>query len=175
MTYGLGTCDLELRLNCNLNPCSANYWICCCRRCLVTQLCPTLCNPMDWARQAPLSMEFSKQEYWSGLPCWIFPAQELNPGLLHWASLVAQSVKNLPAVQETQVWSLGWEDPLEKEMATHSSIPAWEFHGRRRLVGYSPWGCNSWTRLGDSTQLNSLPYCRQILYHWASREAHLAR
>ena len=34
-------------------------------------------------------------------------------------------LKNLPAVQETQVRSLGWEDPLEKEMATHSSIPAW--------------------------------------------------
>ena len=41
------------------------------------------------------------------------------------ASLVAQSVKNLPAMQETQVRFLGWEDPLEKEMATHSSIPAW--------------------------------------------------
>ena len=38
------------------------------------------------------------------------------------ASLVAQMVKNLPAVQETQLQSLGWEDPLEKEMATHSSI-----------------------------------------------------
>ena len=37
-----------------------------------------------------------------------------------WASLVAQMVKNLPAVQETWVQSLGWEDPLEKEMATHS-------------------------------------------------------
>ena len=34
-------------------------------------------------------------------------------------------VKTLPAMQETQVGSLGWEDPLEKEMATHSSIPAW--------------------------------------------------
>ena len=43
-----------------------------------------------------------------------------------WASLVAQSVKNLPAVQETQVGSLGWEDPLEKEMATHSNILAWK-------------------------------------------------
>ena len=42
------------------------------------------------------------------------------------ASLVAQSVKNLPAVQETWVLSLGWEDPLEKEMATHSSILAWK-------------------------------------------------
>ena len=41
------------------------------------------------------------------------------------ASLVAQSIKKLPAVQETQVQSLGQEDPLEKEMATHSSILAW--------------------------------------------------
>ena len=43
-----------------------------------------------------------------------------------WASLVAQLVKNLPAVQETWVRSLGWKDPLEKEMATHSSILAWK-------------------------------------------------
>ena len=42
------------------------------------------------------------------------------------ASPVAQSVKNLPAVQKTRVRSLGWEDPLEKEMATHSSILAWK-------------------------------------------------
>ena len=42
------------------------------------------------------------------------------------ASLVSQLVKNLPAVQETWVQSLGWEDPLEKEMATHSSILAWK-------------------------------------------------
>ena len=41
------------------------------------------------------------------------------------ASLVAQMVKNLPAMQETQVQSLGWEDPLEKGMAIHSSILAW--------------------------------------------------
>ena len=41
------------------------------------------------------------------------------------ASLVAQRVKRLPAMQETYVQSLGWEDPLEKEMATHSSILAW--------------------------------------------------
>ena len=41
------------------------------------------------------------------------------------ASLIAQSVKNLPAMQETRVRFLGWEDLLEKEMATHSSILAW--------------------------------------------------
>ena len=45
---------------------------------------------------------------------------------VHGASLVAQSIKNLPAVQETWVRSLGLEDPLEKEMATHSSILAWK-------------------------------------------------
>jgi len=40
---------------------------------------------------------------------------------------------------ETQVWSLGQEDPLEKEMATHSSTRAWETHRKRSLEGYSPW------------------------------------
>ena len=45
--------------------------------------------------------------------------------LQHWASLVVQFAKNLPAMQETWVPSLGWEDPLEKGMATHSSILAW--------------------------------------------------
>ena len=56
------------------------------------------------------------------------------------ASPVAQSVKCLPAVQETWVRSLGREDPLEKEMATHSStlLPG-QSHGWRSLVGYSPW------------------------------------
>ena len=44
-----------------------------------------------------------------------------------WASLVAQRVKNLPAMWETWVWSLGWEDPLEEGIATHSSILAWRF------------------------------------------------
>ena len=42
------------------------------------------------------------------------------------ASLVAETVKNPPAVEETQVLSVGWEDPLEKEMAIHSSILAWK-------------------------------------------------
>ena len=58
--------------------------------------------------------------------------------LLEEASLVAQMVKNLPAMQETQVRSLGPEDPLEKKMATYSSILApvflpGEFHGQRIL------------------------------------------
>ena len=116
-------------------------------------------TPWTVTCQAPLSMEFSRQEYWSELP---FPTpgffwiQESNLHLLcllHWqvnslplasweaqyngmyiikisfktrrASLVAHTVKNLSAMQETLVWSLGREDPLEKGMTTHSSIPAW--------------------------------------------------
>ena len=53
---------------------------------------------------------------------------------------MAQTVKRLPTMRETWVRS-GWEDLLEKEMATHSSTLAGKFHGHRRLVGYSPWGC----------------------------------
>ena len=49
-------------------------------------------------------------------------------------------VKNLPAVQEMQLHSLGWEDPIEKEMTTHTSVPAGESHGQRRLAGHSPRG-----------------------------------
>ena len=49
-------------------------------------------------------------------------------------------VKTLPAIQETQVQSLGWKDPLEKGMATSSSILAWESYGQRSLMGCSPWG-----------------------------------
>ena len=49
-------------------------------------------------------------------------------------------VKHLPAVRETQVRSLGWEDPLEKEMATHTSTLTWKIPWTEELVGYSPWG-----------------------------------
>ena len=81
--------------------------------------------------------------------------------ILQWASLVAQSVKNLLAVQEIQVWSLGWEELLEKEMATHSSILAWkiplmEEPGRLQSMGLQ--------RVGyDWATLLSLP-----LYQWES-------
>ena len=54
--------------------------------------------------------------------------------------MVAQMVKNLPAVQETWIQSLGWEDPLEKGMATHSIILAWRIPWTGSLMGYIPWG-----------------------------------
>ena len=98
-------------------------------------------------------MGFSRQEYWSGVP---LPSPEgcvnrCNKRVsfviaidedLHTpvGFLVAQTVKNLPAVQETWVQSPGWEDPLEKGMAIHSSILAWripwtEEPGRLQFMG----------------------------------------
>ena len=56
--------------------------------------------------------------------CFFFFLQ--GNSMFKWASLVAQTVKSLPTVWETRVQSLGWEDPLEKEMATHSNILAWK-------------------------------------------------
>ena len=61
--------------------------------------------------------------------------------------LMAQQVKNLPAMQatqETRVLSLGWEDPLEEELATHSSILPEKSHGQTILVGYGPKVAKSW-------------------------------
>ena len=80
----------------------------------------------------------------SGLGCMHF----LKSYVL-WASLVAQTGKNLPAMQETHVQSLGQEDALEKGMATHSSILAWEIpwtvEGWATVHGVA----KSWTRLSD--------------------------
>ena len=55
------------------------------------------------------------------------------------ASLVAQTVKRLPAMQETRVRSLGWEDPLEKGMAPTPVFLPGKAHEQRSLVVYSPW------------------------------------
>ena len=74
-----------------------------------------LAIPWTAAHRAAPSMGFSRQVYWSGVPL---------PSPM--ASLVTQKIKNLPAVQETHIQSLGQEDPLEKGMANHSSMLAWK-------------------------------------------------
>ena len=82
-------------------------------------------------------------------------------GNVNWCSPpnLAQTVKNLPAIQEIYVQSLGWEDPLEKGMATlqYSSVflPG-EFHGQRSLAGYTPWGHKE---LDVTKQLTLLLFC----------------
>ena len=72
-----------------------------------------------------------------------FPSTRFNniKNLLYLlTSLVAQMVKRLPTMWETGVRSLGLEDPLEKEMATTPVLLPRKSHGRRSVVGYSPWG-----------------------------------
>ena len=79
-----------------------------------------------------------------------------------WTSLVAQLVKNPSAMQETWVWSLGWEDPQEKGKATHSTLLAWRIPGSQR-VGHD-WGTFT---IYQSYQAHILPPPRAGLT-WAS-------
>ena len=74
-----------------------------------------------------------------------------------WTFLVPQHVKNPPAMWETRVWSLGWEDPLEKGMATHSSILAW------RITMDSPWGCKE----TDTTEQFTSLHFTSCIYIWS--------
>ena len=66
---------------------------------------------------------------------------------------MAQTVKRLPAMQETQVQSLGWEDPLEKEMATHSSTLAWKIPWTEEPGGLQSMGLQR-VRHGWATSLS---------------------
>ena len=78
--------------------------------------------------------------------------------IYYMTSLVAQMAKHLPTMQETWVQSLGWEDFLEKEMETHSSILAWKIPWMEELVSYSPWGHN------ESDMTEWLHFTHYILY-----------
>ena len=71
------------------------------------------------------------------------------------ASLVAQTINNLPANQMTLVWSLGWEDPLEKEMATHSSILAWKIPWAEEPCGLQSMGLE---RVGHNRTTDTLTF-----------------
>ena len=74
------------------------------------------------------------------------------------SSPVAQEVKNMPATWEKWVQSLIREDPLEEEIATHSSILVGEFHGQRSLAGYSPWCCKEWG-MTERLSMRDREYC----------------
>ena len=112
---------------------------------MCAQSCPTLCDPMDCSPPGSSDLGiFQARTHWSGLPFpppgdlpnpGIEPTSLMSPALaggffttsvISRTSLVALSVKSLPAMQETWVRSLGWKDPLEEGMATHSRILAWE-------------------------------------------------
>ena len=86
-----------------------------------------------------------------------------------WVSLVAQMVKNLPATQETKIRSLGWEDPLEERMSTHSSILAWripwtEEPGRLQSMELQRVGPN-WSDLAHTAHREMVvPSCKPQLF-----------
>ena len=80
----------------------------------------------------------------------------LEEGFLEFVSLEPQTVKNLPAMQETWVRSLGWKDSLEKEMATHSSTLALKIPWTEEIgAGYYPQGCKE---LGTTERLRFLSF-----------------
>ena len=95
------------------------------------------------------------------------------------ASLVVQTVKKSLTMQETWVWSLGWEDPQEKGMVPTPVFLPGESHGQRRLAGYGPWGLKE----SDTTEWQSLsrfhfqPRCRckelPLEFMWRSEKLHV--
>ena len=91
----------------------------------VTQSCPTPVTSWTVPHQAPLSMGFSGQEYWSRVPLHVTISKNTQPQERVWLMSQPDSIIVGPAMQETWVQSRGQEDPLEKNMATHSSTLAW--------------------------------------------------
>ena len=78
---------------------------------------------------------------------------------------MGQTVKSVSAMQETQVQSLGWEDPLEKEIATHSSILAWKIPWTEWVADHSSWDCKESDMTVWVTQYNNMTgwlFCRKV-------------
>ena len=95
-----------------------------------------------------------------------------------WTSLVVQTVKSLPTMQETWVWSLGWEEPLEKETATHSSTLAWkipwtEEPGRLQSMGSQRVRHNWATFHFTSYTLRKTMYAHNTILYNTAMERHL--
>ena len=85
-------------------------------------------------------------------------------------SLAAQIVKHLPSMLETWIWSLGWEDPLEKEMATYSSTLAWKTPWTEKRGVTIHGVAKSWTRLNDFTfNFSFTVTISLLLYIWKLR------
>ena len=135
----------------------------------ITQLCPSLWDPMDcsppgfsvhgilqarilkWIAMSS-SRGSSQPRDWTQVSFILSIMSQIIGAFSTWlgASLVAQTVKNLPAMQKTQVWSLGQEDPLEKEMAPHSSILAWRIPWTEKPGGLQSMGLQ---RVGQTERL----------------------
>ena len=98
-----------------------------CSRCWEAELCTRQTRSLAfWSLQSTKRVESTR------LPLIIW---------VHMTSLVVQMVKNLPAIQEIQVRSLGWTIPWRRKWQPTPAFLPGEFHGQRSLAGYSPWGC----------------------------------
>ena len=129
-----------------------------------------------WACQAPLSMEFSRQEYWSGLP---FPSPEdlpdlgiqpRSPALQADSSPGAVNGKEPTCQFRTQVWSLGQEDLLEEGMTTYLSIAAWRISWTEEPGGLQSMVSqkvrHDWNDLACTCILNTVWYKQVTLLQW---------
>ena len=107
------------------------------------------CSKMDFA------LRESQGGGRSGTWCFVY----LLPS---WASLLVQTVKNLPVMQETRVWSLDQEDPWRRTWQPTPVFLPGEFHGQRSLAGYSPWGYKelgqNWHSLAHSFTALIIPW-----------------
>ena len=129
----------------------------------VTQTCPTLCNPVDcsppgssvhgilqarilewvaisFSRGSSQPSEWTQFSRIAGRCFNLWATREAPLFLLNYSFIMAQMVKNLPAMQETGIRSLGQEDPLEKGMATHSSILVWRIPCTEEPAGLQSMG-----------------------------------
>ena len=102
--------------------------------------------------------------------CWMSWLPLTATSEAEWPSLMAQMVKNLLAMQNTWVLSLGWEDPLEKGIATYSSIQPGEFHEQRSLVDYNPWGHKEVGHNWATKHFTFRSWVTQIPYLWFKNE-----
>ena len=138
----------------------------------VTQLCLTLCDPTDYTVRGILQariLEWVAISYSKG-SSWPRDQNRLSSFVEGFLTTVAQLIKNPPAMRKTWVQSLGWEDPLEKEMATHSSI-AWKIQqtkepGRLQSMGWQrvgqDWATSLknilWKKIYHRVNLNNVDY-----------------
>ena len=127
--------------------------------CMRAQSCLTLCGPMDCSLPSSSVSGISQQEFWRGFsfpapgylpdpgtePVSLVPPAQVGrfftttPPLFR-CFLVTQTVKNLPAMQEAWVGSLGWEDPWRRKWLPTPIFTPGEFHGLRSLEGFIPQG-----------------------------------
>ena len=113
--------------------------------------CRSIWPPTSWTSLPWMPYPYRPDFFFPVLSIYFFNYVKIHKT---WASLVAQAEKNLLAVQETQVQSLGWADPLEEGMATLSSIPAWRIPWTEEPGELQSWGCKE----SDTTEQLTLPH-----------------